>query len=58
MSRHRYRAALALGLVTVGVTFVTADAPYQAIGSPVLAIALAGIAAAVTLDRPSRRRPR
>lgn len=56
MSRHRYRAAMAFGVVTVGVTFAAADAPYQAIGSPVLAIALAGIAAAATLDRPSRRR--
>jgi hypothetical protein len=50
-SRRRRLAAVVVGLAVAGGTFATLDEPTDAMSSPVIAIALSGVATALTLHR-------
>ena len=54
MSASRRLVAIVLGLGTIALSFAVLESPAQAIASPVVAVAVAGLATVVTLDRRER----
>jgi hypothetical protein len=59
MSRRRHLVAIVLGLGAIAISFATIESPARALGSPFVAMALAGLATTITIDlrdRNERRR--
>jgi hypothetical protein len=54
MSRRRHLIAIVLGLATIAITFATLESPVHALGSPVIAISVAGLATVLTVVRRER----
>lgn len=54
MSRRRRLVAFILGLGTIATSFAVLESPAQALSSPVVAVAVAGLASVVTIDRQER----
>jgi hypothetical protein len=54
MSRRRRVVAFTLGLGTIATSFAVLESPAQALSSPVVAVAVAGLASVVTIDRQER----
>ena len=50
-TRRRHLAAIVVGLAVAGGTFTTLEQPVDAMSSPLIVIALAGVATAITLYR-------